>query len=189
MIAAPARDPPTIYRATAWSRTVDALSAVVIGGFGVLLLLTAATVGRQLSWPEWLFSSLVTVPIFLFAAQAASRSRIAERIEVTSAGFVTYGVRSEARVDWKDVTGARYFSFYGDRFVDVMLAPGAVRRKIRVNLAGLDPDGREFLLQLYHFAPTTLEPRMAKMLQRLGLGRRQKAPRPDPSTQTPRGMR
>ena len=107
----PALEPPTTYRATRWGRFANAFQAALVGGFGVLLLFMAATVGRDLSWPEWLFTSLVTVPIFLFAAQAAARSRIVERIEVTSTGFTTHDARSEARADWKDVTDAAYFSF------------------------------------------------------------------------------
>lgn len=164
-------------------RTMEVLLAATAGGFAIFLLFTAATVRRQITWPEWFFTGLVCAMLLYFAVQSARRSRIVDRIEVTSDGFVVHEPHGDSRIRWSDVAGAGFFGVYAETIIDVILAPGVHPQKIRLNLSGLEPPGREFMRQLYRFAPPSFEWQrgLRNVLRLLGLDPGKVRPKPSPS--------
>jgi hypothetical protein len=165
----PVLEPPTVYRTTPVERVRDYVAALISGGFGLFLASVAATTPRTLIALEWFFVLLVAVVCLGFGVSRVMRARIEDRIAVTREGFTFRAPFREMHIAWRDVAGVD-FAPMGDGNFDVQLREGVRPGFIRIDVAGLDPPGREFWRQLYRFAPDAIsyEPSFVRFLRKLG---------------------
>jgi hypothetical protein len=171
----PVLDPPTAYRPTAYERGKDYAFAAFFALFGTFPAMVAATTPRTLIGLEWFFVLLLAVPCEWYALTRLMRARIRERIVVTREGFTFHAAFRRVHVAWSDVIGVdtggvASAAVYESGWFDVRLRKELRPNRIRLQVSGLVPDGREFWRQLYRFAPGALkyEPPLLRLMRKLG---------------------
>lgn len=122
--------------------------------------------GRPLSWPEWLFTSVVIALFFGFGVERLLRAvQSKPRIVVFSDGFVYAGPLRERRISWSDVVDAAPIqTFPPERgWLKITLRPPAKPGVLRLDVEGLSPGYLTFLGEVYRFVPAVLEKYMKPM--------------------------
>jgi hypothetical protein len=163
---------PTSYRTTRAYRVENVVTAVlfptVFAAPVLLALLFGGAPKRAISGLEWFFVLTLVGVLLAFSAYSIARARRSEeRLHVTADGFLYRGLRRTHRIAWSDVSRARWsLRRGGTRLVILTLREPAKPRKLKIDLEGVSPPPLDFMRQVWHFAPDTLE--MEKRILKMG---------------------
>jgi Co/Zn/Cd efflux system component len=164
--------PITTYRATRLGRILNAVMGLFLVGLALTIasaIIQRHAAGRPLSWPEWLFTSVVIALFFGFGVERLLRAVESKpRIVVFSDGFVYAGALGERRISWTDVVDAAPVKTFPNEYgwLKITLRPPAKPAVVRLDVQGLSPSYLAFLGEIYKFVPEVLEKYTKPMLKR-----------------------